>query len=421
VARSSARTIFAVAFAAQVLGLIGFKLVWPFLPLYLAGLGVPAARLPLWSGLLDFVEESAMAVAAPVWGVLGDRYGRKIMVVRALFGGTLVIALITVAPNAYTVLGLLALSGLLTGLTSPLNALVAAAAPPDRLSRMMGRMLAGVFVASSCGPLIGGVIGDAIGLRGGFAVGAGFLALAAVLVIVLVREPRLAAGTSARPDPAPKQGFVASVRRMLGVPGFPALFACLGMLTFAGMLLYPILPVLVPRLRDLPVVGGQVAVATAVGLAVGVPGVTGILASWQAHVLIDRWGHRQVLGWTAGVVALVTGSVFFVDSFWPLVALRATAGLFVGVAQVSIGALVGVRAPKDLYSTAFGVVGSVSSVATALGFLGGGVVGLLFGLHSVFLLSAALFAGVAVLATLSLKVVRVAAAPGTDVPGAAFR
>ncbi len=135
-----------------MLGLIGFKLVWPFLPLYLGELGVPGDRLVLWAGLLDFAEEIATVVAAPVWGVLGDRFGRKAMVVRALLGGVLVISLITAAPNEYVALALAVLSGLLTGVISPLNALVASATPPGSLSKVMGRLLAGVFLANTTGP-----------------------------------------------------------------------------------------------------------------------------------------------------------------------------------------------------------------------------------------------------------------------------
>lgn len=401
-----ARTIFVVAFSAQLLGLIGFKLVWPFLPLYLHELGVPQDRLPLWSGLLDFAEEVAMAIAAPIWGVLGDRYGRKIMVVRPLLGGALVIMLITAAPNEYVVLALLVLAGLLTGVISPLNALVASAAPPGQLSKMMGRMLAGVFLANTVGPLTGGVIGDAVGLRGGFFAGAGLLVLAAVLVILLVREPKAQRDATAAEGSTTRLRFFSQLRHMLSVPGFPALLICLGVLCFAGMLLYPIFPVLVPTLDGLPVRGGEVQVATAVGLALGVPGITGMLASWKAHMLADRWGCRRTLFWSAGVGALITGSLFFVDSFWLLVAIRAIGGLFLGIAQVSIGALVGVLAPRDLYSTAYGVAGSITSIATALGFLGGGLVAFLLGLHSAFLVSGILLVSVATVGATALKAVR---------------
>ncbi|MFI9010967.1 MFS transporter [Actinosynnema sp. NPDC053489] len=398
---SRARTVFVVAFVAQLLGLMGFKLVWPFLPLYLGDLGVPAHRLALWAGLLDFAEEIATVIAAPVWGVLGDRFGRKVMVVRALLGGALVISLITAAPNEYVVLALVILSGLLTGVISPLNALVASVTPPGSLGKVMGRLLAGVFLANTTGPLLGGLIGDAIGFRGGFLIGAGLLAAAAVLVLLLVREPPLQRTSTG--EGKQEIGFFRQLSRMVRVPGYPALLVCLGVLGLSGMMLYPILPVLVPTLAGLPTRAGEAQVATAVGLALGVPGVAGVLASWKAHLVVERLGSGRTLLWSATIGALFTAALFFVDSFWWLVGLRAVNGLFLGVAQAALGALVGVLSPRDLYSTAYGVAGSVQSAATALGFLGGGLVGFLFGLHAAFIVSGALLCVVAVVGVFSLR------------------
>jgi DHA1 family multidrug resistance protein-like MFS transporter len=45
-----------------------------------------------------------MAPVAPLWGLLADRYGRKIMVMRAMFGGAAIISLIGAAQNVYQLL-----------------------------------------------------------------------------------------------------------------------------------------------------------------------------------------------------------------------------------------------------------------------------------------------------------------------------
>nr|WP_309117985.1 hypothetical protein [Saccharothrix sp.] len=220
--------------------------------------------------------------------------------------------------------------------------------------------------------------------------------------MLLIREPPL--------DRAPggggqKTSFAAQLSRMARVPGYPALLVCLGVLGLSGMLLYPILPVLVPTLDGLLTRGGEVQFATAVGLALGVPGVAGVLASWKAHVVVERLGSGRTLLCSASIGALFTVALFFVDSFWPLAAGRGPRRerAFLGVAQVALGALIGVLAPRELYSTAYGVAGPVQSAATALGFLGGGLVSFLLGLHAAFIVSGALLCVIAVAGAFSLR------------------
>jgi DHA1 family multidrug resistance protein-like MFS transporter len=404
---NSARKVFWVSFAALTLALMGFKFEAPFLPLYLQELGVPVGRLPLWSGLLDFTEEIATVVAAPIWGVLGDRFGRKAMAVRAMLGGVLVIMLITIAPNAYVVLALMFLSGLLTGVVSPLNALVASVTPAEDLSRVMGRLLAVVFFTNAVGPLVGGAIADEIGYRGAFLTGAGLLAVAAALVGFLLREPVAGPGPAVK---APRGlGLAAQLSRVLRVPGFAAFWVSIGLLDLSGFLLYPIMPVLVPTLEGIVHRGGEAQIATSVGLALGISGVTAMAASWKAHAVVTRFGIGPTLFACTSVGALIVSSMFVVDSFWGIVLLQASAGFFIGTAHVALSPLVGVLVPSELYSTAYGLTASMQSAATALGFLGGGLIGFVLGLHAVFVVSGVLLGAVAVLAVTSLRKHRVSA------------
>src|SRR3989442_396903 len=66
---------------------VGFQFFSPFLPLYVQELGVTdPARVAIWSGVLLAVTPSVAAVLAPVWGILADRVGRKLMMIRSLVG-----------------------------------------------------------------------------------------------------------------------------------------------------------------------------------------------------------------------------------------------------------------------------------------------------------------------------------------------
>lgn len=58
--------------------------ILPFLPLYVAELGVQSHEaLSLWSGLTFSVTFLVSAFVSPLWGSLADRKGRKLMLLRA--------------------------------------------------------------------------------------------------------------------------------------------------------------------------------------------------------------------------------------------------------------------------------------------------------------------------------------------------
>ena len=73
---------------AQTLSIVGFSFTTPFTPLFLRELGIEnQSDIILWSGAMNAGSAIVMAVTAPLWGAIADRYGRKPMVLRAMFGG----------------------------------------------------------------------------------------------------------------------------------------------------------------------------------------------------------------------------------------------------------------------------------------------------------------------------------------------
>lgn len=121
-ASSPWRRTLLVAFLAQTIALMGFTLIFPFLPLYIQTLGVHGRSLPVWAGVISFSGSLPLVVMGPVWGSLGDRYGRKAMIIRAMTSGSVTMGLLAVAPNVWTLVALLTASGLLTGVNAPLQA-----------------------------------------------------------------------------------------------------------------------------------------------------------------------------------------------------------------------------------------------------------------------------------------------------------
>jgi len=180
-----------------------FWAVFPsiMLPMFLAVADqtIVATALPAMASTLGEVERVswvvvsyliANTIAAPVYGRLGDSYGRRRMILTALaifITGSLLCAL---APNIEILTATRVLQGFGGGgLMTLSQALVGETVPPRERGRYQG-FLAGVSVASSTfGPVAGGYLTEAFGWRSIFLVNLPLGLVAVLLVLRLKTQP----------------------------------------------------------------------------------------------------------------------------------------------------------------------------------------------------------------------------------------
>ena len=96
--------------------LAGFNTSIPILPFIEHDLGVtdPVA-LKLWVGACQTLVSVALMVFAPIWGRLADTRGKRLMLLRATFGGALAMALMGVVTRPWQLLALRGLQGIARG------------------------------------------------------------------------------------------------------------------------------------------------------------------------------------------------------------------------------------------------------------------------------------------------------------------
>jgi MFS family permease len=213
-----------VSAASQVVGLMAFGLSMPFLPLYVQVLGVEdRASVALWSGIIAGSAAIPMALMAPVWGALADRYGRKAMLVRSLLGGAALVAAMGFVGDVWQLLVLRLLQGGVTGSQSAASALVAAAAPARHVGFALGLVNTAVQLGNSIGPALGGLMVGGLGFRGSFVLGGILLALGGFMVLFWVDEPpdgrRLASRSRTR-DPDGEGNWLARMLTPFTWPRF---------------------------------------------------------------------------------------------------------------------------------------------------------------------------------------------------------
>jgi DHA1 family multidrug resistance protein-like MFS transporter len=374
------RTLVVVGLAGFV-ALAGFSMVIPFMPFYIQELGVSDPdQVKIWSGLVLTGHAVTMSIFAPIWGSLADRFGRKVMLERALFSGTVVLALMAFARNAQQLVALRVLQGCLTGTSSAATALVAGVVPRERVGSALGALQMGVFAGISVGPLIGGVIADTLGYRASFLCTAACLFLAAVAVLFLVQEGFKP--SYSRPD-APRTHLWIGLGRSLRSPGLRVVMAARLLVQTSMRATMPVLPLYVAAL--LP---PSSRVATMAGVVVAISAVSSSVAAGILGRLSDRVGHQLVF-----VTSSVAASVFYAlqamaTNLNQMMLLQAGLGMALAGTLAATLALLATLTPDGQQGSVYGVDTSVMSVANALGPLLGTSLAVMIGIRASFGLAA---------------------------------
>jgi len=363
-----------VLFVVQVLSVAGFSLVYPFMPLYVAELGVATrGSVAFWSGLVFSAQAVPMMISSPVWSTLADRYGRKPMLIRATIGGAVMVALMGFAQSAEQLVLIRTFQGLLTGIVSATSAMVAATAPKEKSGESLGLIQTGLWVGAAVGPLIGGVVSEAFGYRASFWFTGAALALAGVAVIFWVRED------FERPPPQNRVKFWESYRDLLRVPDMPSLYWVSFLQSLGRSVTMPLLAFFFVELLS-----SSEGAAVLSGLSIGAKAAIGSVSAVYLGRLSDRIGHEKVLTAGAAFAILVYFFQVFVTNPWQLLALQAMIGVSAGAIMPATSALLNLRTPRGAYGTTFGLSNSVSAAGRMVAPMLGAAVFPLIGMRGVF-------------------------------------
>lgn len=364
-----------VTWLAQFLSIVGFSFAMPFIPYYIRELGVTDERMvPIWAGVLATGHMLMRMAFSPIWGTVADRYGRKLMVERAMFGGAVLVTLMGRAKNVYQLLALRLLQGAVTGTATASITLVSSIAPSAMLGYSLGLMETAISAGRSAGPWLGGVAADHFGYRPAFYMAGGLLFLGGCLVLGGTRErfSRPAAQTI-KAD--------ATLRDVANRRGLPAMLAVFFLVNLAGMIVGPIFPLFVERLAVL-----KDKAASTTGLILGVSGLVASVAAAIIGRISDQVGHKRVL-----VACTLLSGLFCIPqaiarSISQLLGIRALFGLAAGGTGPTLNAVIGKIAPRDSYGRAYGLTASVSALGGAIGPMVGGLAASGLGLRFPFII-----------------------------------
>jgi len=377
----------AVAWIAQFFCIAGFSVALPFLPFYIRELGVSDLhQVELWTGFLNSGAAVSMALISPVWGLMADRRGRKLMVMRSTIAGSVVLAAMAFAGNVQQLFILRVIQGMITGTVPAFMTLVASFSPPKQAGFSLGLMQMAVYLGSFVGPFIGGLIADQLGYSWTFAVTGILLLFAGILVHFFVKE------NFTPPDSKSGNAGLGDCTSTI-VHSLPVLGAVVALSGFylGSTTSRSLLPLFVESL--LPDPG---AVNTSTGAIYGIGAIASALAAVFIGRLSDRVGHRKVLiACCVGAMLGFLGQAVSPD-FGVLLATSFVTGIFTGGIIPAANAALARDAPREQQGAIYGVSNSANAAGRAIGPMLGASVATSWGLRSPFVAAAAVFGLVSV-------------------------
>jgi DHA1 family multidrug resistance protein-like MFS transporter len=268
-----------------------------YTPLYLRELHVPAAQVPGWIAAMSSLGWILALPLAPFWGVLADRYSRKLVIVRSAAIEAVVFAGWALATSPVIALVFRSLNGFILGNTGVMLAVQASTTPRQRLALAVGIVGAGSPAGRALGPILGAALVHIIDVRGMLLVDSALSVLMAILLSVFMRES---------PHERPADLRVLSLLRgaldeIVSKPLVWRLFLATTIVQVGLWTMLPYVPIYIGRLATSDPV-------TAVGVVLSAVGLGQAIASPLWGIAIQRVGHRAVLNATSigAAVALTT-------------------------------------------------------------------------------------------------------------------
>ena len=366
--------VFCTSFGVSQLG--------PILPLYFHDLGVNTPEgMSLWSGLATGITFLIVCLAAPFWGRLADRKGRKITLIRSSFGMALCNVLIAFQTTPEGVVLIRLIQGLVSGFYSASITLIASESPIERTGWALGLLASANLAGSLIGPLLGGYIADTVAIRNDFIIVGILMGLAGVLATAFIHENYV-------PKPNIEKLSISKLKEQ--IPELSSIVAlCVASFIYAIciMSLQPVISVYIKGI----VPSNTENLAFIAGAVFSAMGIAQLMSSSPLGKLVDKVGPRKVL-----VVSLIYVGLFnipqaYVTDVYQLAFIRFLQGFGLGGMLPALNTYLSSKTPREFTGQVFSYNQSCLFFGYFLGAIGGSSLMALLGFTTLFWVSGGLF------------------------------
>lgn len=360
----------------------GVSQLAPILPLYFHDLGVQTPEaMSLWSGLATGATYIIVCLAAPFWGRVADKKGRKITLIRSSFGMALCNILIAFQTTPEGVVLIRLVQGLVSGFYSASITLIASESPIERTGWALGLLASANLAGSLIGPLLGGYIADTVGIRNDFIIVGTLMGLAGVLATIFIHENYV-------PQPNPEKLSLRKLKEQ--IPEFNSIVAlCVASFIYAIciMSLQPVISVYIKGI----VPSDTENLAFIAGAVFSAMGIAQLMSSSPLGKLVDKIGPRKVLVVSLIYVGILNIPQAYVSDVYQLAIIRFLQGFGLGGMLPALNTYLSSKTPREFTGQVFSYNQSCLFFGYFLGSVGGASLMAWLGFTTLFWVSGGLF------------------------------
>ena len=381
-----------IMWICQFLAMVGMSSIVPFLPLFVRELGVTSIEeTSKWSGLVFAGPFFVSLFLSSVWGNLGDKYGRKMMTIRATFGLAFAQILIGYSQDINQLFLARMLQGGLSGFLPAAMALIASNTPEEKTGYALGTLQSSTAAGTVLGPLFGGVISDFLSFRAVFFVVAGLLFLVGIAIIFFVKEDKREQS---------KKNFTlfdnwkyVILDKKIFIP------AILIMLTSLGISF--VRPIFVLFVETLEI--NKNYLPTITGALYSIVGVFSVFSAYWWGKKVETIGLRKSIV----IASIITSFMYMLHSIitnpYYLIPVRTALGFCYGALMPLLFTRISNNVNKDRRGGVLGIGSSFQVLGNLVGPLLGGYAGATIGFSLSFLFTGSVFLLIALAGYASLK------------------
>ena len=179
-----------VIWLTQTLSISGFSLIIPFIPLYIRDTwGVTdEGVLGAWMAAFTFFGMLSYCVFTPLWGFWADRYGRKLMLLRAFYVDGILFPCLLLAPNPFWLIVFRFIVSAFTGTVAAAQTLIVTTTPQKHHTFALGVISSAIWSGCLLGYAAGGLIINYLGYTTAFLFCGGMYIVSGILAHMFVRD-----------------------------------------------------------------------------------------------------------------------------------------------------------------------------------------------------------------------------------------
>ena len=371
-----------VIWLSQFLAMVGFGSCMPFIPLLLKeNLHIDDANLRgVYVSIYYLAAMVSLCIATAVWGMLADRFGRKLMLLRASYAAALFYPLLALAPNFWVLATIRFVCSFFSGTVNPAQTLLISTTPPEKHGFVLGVLSTATSSGNMLGYLLGGVIVHYYGYTAAFFTCGGIYLASALLVQFFAKDDFSVKLAKKQRQKSPYKFREVATPAVLWLL---SLFLCFGV---ANRLVQPYMALLVEKVHGFEGAAFYTGIVSAAASLGGF--FSGLCIGW----LCDRMVPRKLLLPILISGAAFTGAMVLANNVEMLIVTRFLSSFAVSAIQPVLQLMLTKITRPELRGTYFGWSGSINTAGGIIcSFLGGGVIWL-SGVRGIYITSALLLA-----------------------------